>query len=115
MKKVPAQNDAIAAHTHEISKNIIQESAGKITVNVKIPGNSEEEPAQVQESQLLGAIHVVGRVYGEIAKTEYEVSNFRQSGISVSGGKCGYAGIDLETTPNYNMLPVLVYIGKKAK
>lgn len=44
MKKVPASNTAIAAHRHEVPKDIMQTSGGKITANIKIPGNNKDKP-----------------------------------------------------------------------
>lgn len=114
LKKFQASNGAIAAHTHELPNDIMQKSSGKITVNIKIPGNADDSPAKVSDTELLGAIHVVGTVKGKIAETEYEISNFKQSEITITGGACSQTGMDIETTPNYNLLPVMVYIGKKA-
>lgn len=54
-------------------------------------------------------------VNGKIAETEYEVSNIKYSNISITSGKCSYTEIDRETRPNYNLLPVMIYIGKKAE
>ena len=49
-----------------------------------------------------------------VMASEYEIKNVKQSGLTVSGGSCSTEEVNVETFPNYNLLPVMIYIGKKS-
>ena len=55
------------------------------------------------------------KAHGTMQASEYEIKNIKESGLTVSGGRCSTEGVDIETVPNYNLLPVMIYIGKKVK